>query len=71
MSEDVTLEEIRKEFPNANYAPKKDCKFCGGCGTKSNHPGMPCICIFVDHWMCDWAAEALAETAKKIAKDLE
>jgi len=28
----VTLEDIQQEFPNANYAPNPECKYCGGTG---------------------------------------
>ncbi len=28
----ITLDDIRKEFPNANYAPYVDCEYCSGTG---------------------------------------
>lgn len=66
----MAIEEIRKQFPRANYAPRENCKWCNGTGIKSNKPGMPCICIFVDHSQCDWAAKALAKVAKQVAQEL-
>jgi hypothetical protein len=29
----ITLETIREEFPNANYAPNPNCKYCNGTGS--------------------------------------
>lgn len=60
----MTLEEIRLKFPRANYAPRENCKFCQGTGVR--RVTLPCICIFVSHDMCDFAAELLSETVKKI-----
>lgn len=66
-----TLDEIRQEFPNANYAPRQDCKYCDGTGHKRTHPHLPCICVYVDHSMCDFAAQSLADTAKKIRDEMK
>ena len=30
----VTLDEIRKEFPTAGYAPDPNCRYCHGTGTR-------------------------------------
>jgi hypothetical protein len=30
----VTLDEIRKEFPTAGYAPDPACQYCHGTGTR-------------------------------------
>ncbi len=65
-----TLEEIRQQYPRANYAPRTDCKHCGGTGEKLPHPGYPCICILVDHSFCDEAASMLWSVASKILKEL-
>ena len=76
-----TLDEVRLQFPNANHAPREDCKFCAGTGAKPvknreqfkvlRPPDeLPCICIFVDHDMCDFAAESLSATAKKISQEM-
>lgn len=65
------LEEVRQQFPNAKYAPRENCKYCDGTGSKRSRPHLPCICIFVDHSMCDFAAESLAETARKLRKEMQ
>lgn len=67
----TTLDDVRKKFPNADYAPRANCRYCGGTGEKTNRPGMPCICVYVEHDLCDFAAESLAETAKKLREELE
>lgn len=79
----VTLDEIRKLFPNANYAPDPACKRCGGNGTRDLPPaqaakikylkttGLPCICVFVEKDLRDFAVESLAETARQLKKELE
>lgn len=77
----VSLEQIREKFPNANYAPREGCKYCDGTGVKKNVPkvellkvpdeGLPCICVFVDHEMCDFAAKSLADTARKIKNEMQ
>lgn len=74
----VTLEEIRKTFPRAGYAPDPNCKKCGGKGMYDMAPekaaktkylrttGLPCMCIFVgDPELRQIAAETLAEVARK------
>lgn len=75
----VTLEEVRAIFPNANHAPLVGCKRCGGTGVSTKVPklkllkippeGLPCICIFVDHDLCDFAAESLAETVRTLERE--
>ena len=67
----MDLEQIRQKFRSANYAPRKDCKYCDGTGLKRTHPDMPCICIYVDHELCDFAAQSLAETARQLKAELE
>lgn len=69
----MTLEEIRKIFPKVKYAPKPDCKHCGGTGVnekaskiaeKQNllkRAKQPCICVFVDHEFSDEARKLLGE----------
>lgn len=66
-----TLEEIRQQWPRANYAPRPGCKHCGGTGEKLSRPGYPCICIFVNHEFCDEAASMLGSVAKQILADLK
>lgn len=66
----MTLDEIRKKWPTANYAPRKGCRYCDGTGESKTHPGLPCVCIYVDHEMCDFAAESLAETARALRKEM-
>ncbi len=81
MEQPVTIEQIRLKFPGANYAPRVGCKHCGGTGAKpvknreqfkilKPPDDLPCICIYVDHSMCDFAAQGLARTAKKIRKEM-
>lgn len=65
-----TLEEVRQRWPKANYAPRADCKYCDGTGERKKKPGLPCICIFVSHDLCDFAADSLAATARKIREEL-
>lgn len=68
----ITLEQMRQQFPNCNYAPRVGCRFCNGTGIKATRISLdrtvqsPCICIYVDHEVCDFAAEGLAATARKI-----
>lgn len=67
----TTLEEVRLKWPKANYAPRVDCKFCGGTGERTNRPGACCICIFVAHEACDEVASGLAKTAKRIREEMK
>ena len=56
----VTLDEIRKQWPEANYPPDPDCEKCDGVGSwwfsktrKFVKPHWsPCMCIFVEHSFC-------------------
>ena len=76
----MTLEEIRKTFPKAKYAPKADCKHCGGTGINAKaskiaekqkldkKQSQPCICVYVDHKFSDEARKLLGEAAKKLLK---
>ena len=68
---EVTLDDVRSKFPTVKYAPRVNCKYCNGTGERLTRPGLPCICVFVDHDLCDFAAESLAETARKILSELE
>jgi hypothetical protein len=69
----ITLEEIRKKYPNANYAPNPDCERCNGTGerwvdmnTEFVKPHMtPCICTFIAPESVEFVAGAI----KKIAQD--
>lgn len=67
----MTLEEIRQKHPRANHAPRENCKYCNGTGDRIDRPHLPCICIYVDHSMCDFARESLSSVAKKMRKELE
>lgn len=67
-----SLDELRKLFPRAKREPMANCPRCGGTGIRKNVPAtvtlkgpFPCICIFVEHDLCDMAAEGLAEAAKR------
>jgi len=83
MSEPVTLEAIRKMFPKANHVPRTGCPKCGGKGVYDVPPekaakikylkttGLPCICIYVDHELCDFASESLAATARKLRTEMD
>ena len=71
----ITLDDVRKKYPNANHAPRAGCRYCGGSGERrtdkrkftilSPPDFLPCICLYVDHDMADVAAESLATTARK------
>ena len=65
-----TLEQVREKFPGAKRAPRDGCKYCDGTGERKNRPGLPCICVYVDHDICDFAAESLAETAGKLRREM-
>lgn len=70
-----SLEEVRQKYPRANHPPREGCKYCDGTGDKRRsptvRPGVPCICIFVSHDLCDFAAESLAETVRKIREEMK
>lgn len=61
---------INKKFRNTRHPPREGCKYCGGTGERIAKPGFPCICLYVDHDICDFAAESLAETATKLKAEL-
>ena len=81
MSKAVSLEEIKKKFPNCHYAPRENCKNCGGKGyvTKTitacefweeHKVDAPCMCIYVDHEYVDMAQDVLNGTIRKMKNEM-
>jgi len=68
----MTLDELRDKFPKCNHLPRENCRYCGGSGDKRSigRSDLPCICIYVDHDICDFAQESLSETVKKMKKEM-
>lgn len=53
-----TLEQIRKKFRRAKYAPLRACQFCHGKGVLPNDKTLACICLFVSRNLCDFVTDA-------------
>jgi hypothetical protein len=71
-----TLEEIRRLYPEASYAPDPDCPHCGGTGRRqlrvpeTGTARYPCACIFLGPATSD-VLPLLAETARKLRAEME
>lgn len=68
----TTLEEIRKQFPRARFAPDPNCTKCHGNGTYDvpgkfaylSSKGRPCLCLFfADKSDREWIRDAFKEIA--------
>lgn len=64
----MSFEQIKAKVPNANHPPKEDCKYCKGEGFKDDSP---CICLFVDHHLCEEVGSMLGEYARDMKKKLQ
>jgi hypothetical protein len=70
---DVTLEQIREKYEDANYAPDPNCKKCKGAGEWYDDREFeffesgyrPCICIYVEHEFAPDMAKMISEFAKR------
>lgn len=71
----MTLEQIRLKFPTAHYAPEPDCPRCSGTGLRrlpiEPKAELPCPCIFIAKAGREEALRLLAETSKKIRRELD
>ncbi len=70
-----TLAALKAKYAlgdGAKYEPRVGCKYCGGTGEKTGTTGGECfcICLYVSHDMVDMAAQTIAETARKLRKEL-
>lgn len=70
----VNFEELKSKFPSCHHPPKEGCKYCGGTGIRhkvifGKEIETACICIYVDHDICDTAQELLNETIRKIREE--
>lgn len=70
----MTLAELKAKYgiERAKYEPKHDCKFCNGTGERVTKHGLQtfCICLFVAHEASDFVADGLAETARRVLREL-
>lgn len=63
----MSLDDVRKRYPRANYAPQPKCMRCSGTGEFSrNDRTYPCMCIFVAPEFLEIARETLAKTVAKL-----
>lgn len=66
----MNFEELKAMWPDIHHAPRENCKYCGGTGERIIHLEKdivsPCICVFVDHDMVDFAAKWLNRTLERM-----
>ncbi len=71
----ATLAELRQKYdiPSGKNEPNPICMFCQGSGErtlKRSGKKMPCICLYVDHEISDWAGQSLSAVATKLLEEL-
>lgn len=71
----TTLEDIRKVYPKANYAPREGCKWCRGSGQRTmkklDNRIHPCACIFIQHDVVDKIVPLIAESAWRLREEFK
>ena len=61
-----------ERYPTSHFDPKPDCRKCKGAGEYDFKNRMvACICIFVDHSVCNELGISLANFAKKELASLQ
>lgn len=66
-------DELKAKYPTSLYAPRNNCRYCGGSGEKLTRIEQsefsekrdvvsPCICLFVNHDLADKAQKILNES---------
>jgi hypothetical protein len=67
---------LKEKYPDANYDPKPDCRFCGGTGQREKKLNsilkkkFACICLYVDHEWCEEMGIELGKSAKELKEDM-
>lgn len=74
----TTLGDLKKKYPDRpsmKFDPKPDCKYCHGTGerktTNKDYPITVCICVYVDHGVCEEMQDALNKVAREETKKIE
>jgi hypothetical protein len=74
----MTLEEIRKKYPSAHYAPDPGCRTCGGKGERNIDAGTytrgglyPCACVFIGDNPNGMRAEILGAMKRVARRELD
>ena len=64
----MTADERRAKYPESNYDPLPNCKHCSGTGErfiKKLNLTTCCICIFVDHEVCEDVGTQIGQIARR------